>query len=197
MRNLVSFIALFAFMAAAQSTEPTPEQVPVIDFLEGSLPFTRVRVQNTIDGLDYLFTTENEEAKPSWSALARNALGLDTTDGAVSVFIMDARGRILIAARRTAGGVVLMAEAAIAARHSLPGRGELVPPPVERVEAQPRPGASAPDPCAYVRGLSCYKPGAPRRLPTRDRPASERDTWGAECTSYQYGNTTGVRCRSW
>lgn len=35
-------------------------------------------------------------------------------------------------------------------------------------------------------------PVAPRSTPPR-RPAG--NTWGTECTSYQTGNTTGVRCR--
>lgn len=201
MRSLVSIIAVLSFVAAAQNTDPMPEQEHVINFLANHLQITRVQTQNTIDGSDYLFTTNNTSAEPSWSGIARDALSLDANDGVVSLFILDEQGRILIAVRRTTSGIILMGEAAIAPRQNLPGNGELIPPPVERVEAQPRsttpPEKTAPNPCDYVRSLECYKPGAVRRAPLQTSPADERNTWGSECTTYQHGNTYGVRCRSW
>lgn len=37
---------------------------------------------------------------------------------------------------------------------------------------------------------------SPRSMPPAP-DASPASTWGAECTTYEYGNTWGVRCRSW
>lgn len=171
--SLVALIGMAGAQAILEELSVQGELAQLADFISAR----EITVQDGPEGRDYILLVDREEAVPAeWLTRMRAALAADDMEGVVSTFAVNQEGQILAAARRLASGVIVTGEAALSPRSDLPGTGEVIPTIPTTTRAGPLP---------------------PRSSTPRRPSSSSGQTWGAECTTYQYGNTYGVRCRSW
>lgn len=161
-----ALLAGIGFAAQEHVAEPNANQRMVINWLESNLEADEVYIQNGPDGFDYVVRRDGRVHPPDISVIAAEGLKLDETEGVVYVIVVNRAGSLVIGAakRFSPSSSVLVHGSAVNLRASWP----------------------------Y--GASTWKtPSEPSR-PVRFRSSASSSGFGIECTSYERGNTQGVRC---
>lgn len=210
-KTSVSLMALILLAAAttiahAQTrAEPNNNQRAVLQWLKTKFNAAATYAENGPEGFDYIVLANIEgNATANLSNDAREALRLDETPGAASVFIVNpTTAQVIGAAQRLRlGGNITAGREVVNQRTNTPYNGEWAaadPPPPTRPSTLPptrrasRPAAPArPSASGYSIECTSYERGNTSGVRCVD---SDGRITGHECTSYGSGATFGIRCR--